>query len=205
MTHHDKAPAAATAPETTPTPTMEALPPSELRQIIQLLIEQRPDPLMDHLARLGVGPERKAEFLSALQPGKARRYRRVPLRGDEGATAIGVIAEDPRSPTGIIVRMESYRFPDGMTTHVKDGGRVPDGLQIGKNAEAEATISLCKLQGTMDLPPSALTFHYLEWKLETFYRRDWRMWIGKPLRAGYCDPAGQGLATPWTDTDVQAS
>ena len=183
------------APEPTPSPvTAAALPATELRQLVDLLLERQPS----QLDRLGISREAQQALV---QPQRGRRYRRVKAIGDAGAKAILVVGEEPGFPTGKIMMVEGYTFPAGILTYVSAGGLVPDGLQIARDRDSGTTIALCAQTGA-EPPAACLTFHYLEWKLETFYRADIRAWVGKGLKSAFCDPDGEGLSTPW-DPAVQ--
>ena len=192
MAQDKTAPSAQTGatPATTTTP-------SELRQIVDLLLARNPG----ELDKLGISRERQLRLVA---PQHGRSYRRIPCVGAEGAKFLAVVASDPSCKEGIVVRFENYKYPEGMLRHRAAGGLVPDGLQIARNRDAEITIALLDKTGG-DVPPIALTFHYTQWKLNTFYRADQDAMHLKPLKAHCCDPAGKGLDTPWDEPVAHAA
>lgn len=182
---HEKAPPAAPASETV----------LAIRELVNAL--QRRNPSAEDT--IGLSPERQAAMHAKTPP---RRYRRVMLKGVNGATAIGIVCSEEGMKQGRIVRTENYRLPPGMLKHQGNGGLVPDGIPIARNKE-HAGIIFAMADSDKEPDQMTVSYPYLRWKLETFQWLDLREWNGRELKAHYCDPAGRGLDTPWEEPEVK--
>ena len=146
------------------------------------------------LQKTGMSPERQA-VVQGRTPG--RRTRDVPGVGENGATFLIHVVEDPEYANGRCVWFTQYRFPPGTAKHRAAGGKVPDGMRIAFDATGEMMIST--LPDGEDLPQRACTREYVLWRLAEFHQLDSRTMIGKELRGHFCDPKGEGLKTPWVE------
>ena len=145
----------------------------------------------------GVSPERQ-KGMTTQSPG--RRYRNVVLIGFE-CRALARVCSDAAHPDGIVVDFVKFAYPTGMLAYQARGGRVPDGMKISRDPTQNMTVELMAETGR-EPDPLSLAWPYTLWKLETFYRPCRDAWIGKPLRAHFCDPDGDGLRTPWEGEEV---
>ena len=173
-----------------PAPVADA-PKSEIAQLVEVLRQQNPTPL----DQLGISPERQRQLLSR-QPG--RRYRDIPVVGENGSRAILTVVEEGGCPNGKGVWLREYKHPKGMLKHISEGGLVPDGMPIAFDRMSEVTIAMHQGED-VELRPEAFALPYVMWKRAEFYQRDRDAWIGKEIKAHHCDPAGKGLQTTWSD------
>jgi len=166
-----------------------------IKQLVEAMAQRNPGPL----DQMGMSPERQAA-LQGRTP--QRRCRTVAGVGENGSTFDIYVHAEPSMPQGKCVRFDNYRLPDGVMKHQSAGGRVPDGLQILKDPSQSALLTL--MPEGKELPASAFTRQYHEWKREAFWFNDNRKIIGKELRAHFC-AEGPGLKTPWTDAPAVAA
>jgi hypothetical protein len=142
----------------------------------------------------GLSPE-QIERLEALPAPK--RWRRVACRSDEtGATFSAHVVESRTHPAGRIVELHNYTLPPGVATYQKDGGLVPDLLQILRVGAAPPPEGV-------PIPKHDLTPHYLQWRTAEIWQRDLLRFVGKELRRSLAvDDAA--FTTPWQEGRVRA-
>ena len=146
------------------------------------------------LERAGLTPKQIAQIEEPLRP---LRHRKVACKSETGATFTACVVESRRYPDGVVKTMEDYRHPAGTMTYQRDGGLVPDGMQIlrlGTGVPAEGTV----------IPSHELDIFYKQWRWETFWQADLRAYCnGKPLlRHTAVDEAS--FKTPWKDGHVDS-
>jgi hypothetical protein len=137
----------------------------------------------------GMSPEQIAQITKP--PPWIPHFRYVPCRSEEtGATFAAHVVESRRFPNGRIIGLRDYKHPEGVYTFQSNGGRVPDGMPILRNAN-EAPGEGRELQ-KHQLAPS-----YLE-----FWKRDLSRYVGRELFASLCVDSANGLKTPWLEGHV---
>jgi hypothetical protein len=138
---------------------------------------------------MGFSPEKIAQLVD---PTKPLRWRKVACKSEEtGATFIAHVNESRPFPAGRIISLGGYTHPIGITTYRKDGGLVPDGLQILLAGVASPE------EGRRILKQDC-TIHYLQWRWTEYLQRDTLRYSGKELkRTLVVDDATWN--TPWQD------
>jgi hypothetical protein len=170
--------------------------PSQSSDLVQLLeAMQRRNP--SALDMTGMAPERQ---LALVSPPAGTRYRDVPGIGAEGSTFLLRVQEVPGFPHGKVVGLAEYKWPKGMLTYQRDGGKVPDDMQIEFSPSGKLALAMTVAAGEEYLPNDAVTEQYRDWRNNTFWGAD-KVMIGKPLSPHMCDHdperGGKGLATEW--------
>jgi hypothetical protein len=175
-----------------PTPAAETEATALIRALVEGLQSRNPAPL----DLLGLDPERQAA-LTTRQAGLDTRD--VPVVGVDGLTsAIAVVARVPGMPNGKIVEFREYKYPVKLFTSEKNGGVLPDGMPVmGDGSPTSANLQMLHEQDQLQVEQRQLHRTFVLWRNETFYYRDHKAWVGQELRAHMCDPAGEGLKTPW--------
>lgn len=126
-----------------------------------------------------------------------KRYRHIPCKSAlTEATFIAHVVESKKYPRGRIVSLHEYTHPDGMFQYQSNGGRVPDGFPVLKDANGGA------LGDGVKLEKHQLSTMYLQWRWEEFWKRDLEAHVGKELAPHHCvDP--EAMKTPWQEGAVR--
>jgi hypothetical protein len=141
----------------------------------------------DPLEAAGLSPERIAQIRTPPQP---KRWRLVAVRFPTGATAVANVVESSKFKGGRITSFTAYRHPPEAYAHEDEGGRVPTGFPIWRGGQA--------LNIAPDEEPAngSLDPVFLQWRYETFWKRDLTDFIGAELTAPLCAEP-EGMQTPW--------
>ena len=127
-----------------------------------------------------------------------KKYRGVVCKSDRtGACFVAHVVESKKFPHGRIVALHEYTHPDGIFEYVSNGGLVPDGFPILKDANGGA------LGPGIKLEKHQLSALYLQWRWTEFWQRDLEAHVGKGLAAHHCADA-DGLRTPWLEGAVRS-
>lgn len=146
------------------------------------------------LEQAGFSPERIAELT---EPPAPKRWREVPCKSDDtGATFTAVVVESKSFKEGRIIEIRDYQHPKGVATFQKDGGLVPDGMQIMRAGMAGPD------RDPNTIPKQDYTPFYLQWRWAEFWKRDLRRFAGSELK-----PSMMVSTTPipWLDGKVRVS
>lgn len=149
------------------------------------------------------GPLEQAGFSEAriaelTEPPKPKKWREVKCRSeDTGATFTACVVESRAMVAGRIIQLKDYRHPVASATFQKDGGLVPDGMQILRAGMASPNVD------PNTIPKQDFTPHYLAWRWQEFWKQDLKRHIGKELKAHMC-ASPQDLSTAWQEGRVRA-
>jgi hypothetical protein len=115
--------------------------------------------------RAGKSPdELMAEALTSIRYQKPHPQTDVECVSLEtGATFTAIVVASRPYPEGRVCRIDGYAHPDGIDRHVKDGGLVPDGIELRNRANGEESQDL------------------KNWRWRTFWQADLLRYIGRPL------------------------
>jgi hypothetical protein len=147
------------------------------------------------LSMTGMSPEAQRALVTPPPP---KGWRMIPGRSAEtGATFTMHVQVSRKHPDGVITQLHNYRHPPGTFTHEQrnnDGeplndGIVPQGMPILRDETVGVAVG-------QEPPAEMLSPHYKQWRYENFYKKDLAYYIGRVLRAEFCEPAN-GIQTPW--------
>lgn len=131
----------------------------------------------------GLSPEAQRALSDKPTP---KKYRSVPGRSSQsGATFDMNVVESASSKNGRVTELRNYKFPLGMYTYQRDGGKVPDGFPIFNN-NAQPQYAQLEKAG-IQVPSDQLSVKYKQWRWTEFWQSDIRYYVGKHLVLGFCD------------------
>lgn len=172
----------------TPAPAVEIISNADLMRALiesnkQLAEAMRPK---SELEKAGLSPKQIKEATEP--PTWIPRFRWIACKSEEtGATFEAYVLESRNTtkfPHGRIVGLRGYTRPKGFDVYDRDGGLVPNDMQMMANG--------------LQTPP------YKHWLWTTFYQTDLRRYVQRPIVAHLCAPEGDGLKTPWLAGHVRA-
>lgn len=127
-----------------------------------------------------------------------KKYRDVPCKSEAtGCSFTAHVVESKKFPQGRIVSLSGYTYPEGMFQYQSNGGRVPDGFPVLKDANGGA------LGDGIQLEKHQLSTMYLQWRWTEFWQRDLEAFVGKELAVHHCADAA-GMRTPWLEGAVRS-
>jgi hypothetical protein len=127
---------------------------------------------------------------------KPKRWREIACKSEEsGATFYACVIESKAHPNGRITALKDYAHPIGVQSYQRDGGLVPDGMQILRGGAAPP-------HDEKTLPKHDYNPYYLQWRWQEFWKRDLQKHVGREIKASMCAQAtagSSGLQTPWQE------
>ena len=142
----------------------------------------------------GLSPEAQ-RALSTPPPASEHTYRRMKAKGENGDTFTIIVVPSKAHKNGRIVRVEDYRFPEGIYKSVANGGIVPDGMPVRKNGT--------KANGEI-VPREECHILYLHWRTTEFYVPANKRYVGKGLQPS--DLVNEAdIAMPWADPSLNVT
>ena len=161
-------------------------------EMAKQMTAQNPSPL----SMTGMSPEAQKALVTPPPP---RSWRMIPGKSAEtGATFVLHVIVSRKHPEGVITALHEYKHPPGTFTHEQrssDGeplndGLVPQGMPILRDEGISVAVG-------QEPPHEMLSPPFKQWRYETFYKKDLAYFIGRGLRAEFCEPTS-GIQTPWT-------
>lgn len=106
--------------------------------------------------------------------------RRIPCKSEEtGSSFVALCLQTGQGVYGKIVTIEEYLYPPGIGKHVRDGGIVPDGMQIRDANGQEVPL-------------------YKQWRWEEFWKKDLAYYNRRPFLKRYAASSEAVDSIPWT-------